>query len=156
MGIAKSTASFTLHATTLSPTDGTLIASQNIPSGLPSTSPATSFLLLTNAKSAQVPHALWLDTKHGLSTFNLTPDLKGSVGSWKGIKYTELIDVGLAEEHGLFVTIVEDGQSRAIRFGDAGDKGFEVVYSFPDSVCVFLFQLSCLCIDGFVIGHIAG
>lgn len=141
MGIAKSTASFTLHATTLSPTDGTLIASQNIPSGLPSTSPATSFLLLTNAKSTQVPHALWLDANHGLSTFNLTPDLKGSVGSWKGIKYTELIDVGLAEEHGLFVTIVEDGQSRAIRFGDAGDKGFEVVYSFPDSVCVFVIPI---------------
>ncbi|KAF7979908.1 hypothetical protein HWV62_40304 [Athelia sp. TMB] len=134
VGIAKSTVSFTLHVTTLSPTDGTLIASQNIYSALPSGSPASSFLLLTNAKSAQVPHVLWLDTNNGLSTFNLTPDLKGAVGSWKGVKYTELIDVGLAEEHGLFVTVVEDGQSRAIRFGDGGDKGFEVVYSFPDSI----------------------
>lgn len=145
VGIAKSTQSFTLHATTLSPTDGTLIASQNIISSLTALTPVSPFILLTNSNSTQGPHVLWLDSKAGLSKFNLTPNLKGEAGAWKGVKYSELVDIGLGEEHGLFIVITEDGTSKAARFGDEGLAGIKSIYTFPDSVC----RLSPLTISGY-------
>ena len=60
------------------------------------------------------------------------PKLTGKPGGYKGVAYTELVDVELGG-HGLCVAIKADGAGKVVRL-DNDEGGLKAIWEFQDSV----------------------
>ncbi|KAG6330871.1 hypothetical protein ID866_8220 [Astraeus odoratus] len=121
IGLARTKTARTLHITTLSPTDGSLIASVNIPANLVN---GRSDFALLNARanpnsSLDVnaplwPCLSWLESS-SLRFAVLSPNLKGQVRIIPGINYTHIQDIGLTDV-GQFMAFTEGGVAHLMRY----------------------------------------
>ncbi|KAF4611826.1 hypothetical protein D9613_004025 [Agrocybe pediades] len=126
-GFAKSTASFTLHATSLSLPTGELNTFVNIPSAL--ADPLHQFILLTRP-DLEKPIAIWLE-QGAFRYVALTPDLLEKPRSVKGEGFARLVDIGLSE-FGYAVVLRNDESSFVMRLeGMVGQA--KPVWEFDDS-----------------------
>jgi hypothetical protein len=133
IGVAKSTASYTLHVTTLSPSTGEVIKSAHVASSI--VDPLTQFISLTRAGLSQ-PMILWLE-QGTLRYIGLTPSFNQKGKPLKGMGYAKILDVGL-DNHGQAVIVRNDGSSFILRLD--GEIGLaKSIWEFQDSV-----GLSCL------------
>ena len=130
VGLAKSFASYTLHVVALSPVDGSLLASADVPSSIEAG--PSSVLLLSKNEHTRV---VWLEGGQ-IKSVELTPGLKEKPIAVKGAVYREVVNVGL-EEHGMFVALKEDGSARLIKLNNEG-TGLKIVWEFADSVRLHL------------------
>jgi len=128
IGVAKSTASYTLHVTTLSTASGETIHSGNIGSSI--ADPLTQLTILTHEDLGR-PIALWLE-QGTLRYVGLTPTLKEKSKPLKGSGYSQLVDVGLGA-HGQVVVLRKDSSSTLLKF--EGESMTAVArWEFEDSV----------------------
>ncbi|KIP12195.1 hypothetical protein PHLGIDRAFT_62449 [Phlebiopsis gigantea 11061_1 CR5-6] len=125
VGLAKSFASYTLHVTALSPIDGAVLATADVPSSIDQG--PSSFFVISKGDHCRV---VWLEAGQ-VRSVGLAPDLKEKPTNVKGAVYHEIIDVGLGD-HGMFVALKEDGSGRLMRLNDAG-LGLKVIWEFADS-----------------------
>lgn len=123
VGLAKSFASYTLHVTSLSPSDGEVLSSANIPSSI--LDGLTGFLTLTT----ESPHLIWLELG-SIKTFPLVPTLKGKATTLKDAAYKQILDVGL-NPYGRIVAIKADGSGSVIKLEGNGMKS---IWDFEGSV----------------------
>ncbi|KAI0820139.1 DUF1620-domain-containing protein [Trametes gibbosa] len=127
LGLSKSFASYTLHITSLSPTNGELITSSDVPSTV--TSGFSDVLVLRDVRASEIePHLVWLENK-AIESFTLTPSLKGKPTAIKDAVYKSIEDVGVSE-YGQFVAVKEDGSGRVIRLSS---EGLKVIWEYADS-----------------------
>ncbi|KAF8872794.1 hypothetical protein CPB84DRAFT_1854287 [Gymnopilus junonius] len=115
VGIAKSTATYTIHVTSISPTTGEVIHSANIPSRVED--PFTEFTILTRPELTK-PIVLWLE-KGTIGHVALTPTLKEKPRPIQGDVYSQFLDVGLTN-HGQAVLLREDGSSAVLKLSEEG------------------------------------
>lgn len=127
VGLAKSFASYTLHITALSPIDGAVLATADVPSSI--NQGPSSFFVVSKGDHYRV---VWLEAGQ-VKSVGLAPDLKDKPTNVKGAVYNEIINVGLGD-HGMFVALKEDGSGRLMRLNDEG-LGLKVIWEFVDSVC---------------------
>jgi hypothetical protein len=137
IGISKSFASFTLHATSLHPSTGAVLSTRPIPSSI--REPLNEFLALPssalNNRKTQQPHIVWLE-QNSLKFISLTPKLDNNAKSMKGA-YSKIIDAN-SGDHGHFVAIETDGTSKVMNVGD----GLMDVLAFEGSVSSYLLCLA--------------
>ena len=126
VGLAKSFASYTLHITALSPTDGAVLATADVPSSIDHG--PSSFFVISKGDHHRV---VWLEAGQ-VKSVGLTPELKDKPAHVKGAVYHDIINVGLGD-YGMFVALKEDGSGRLMRLNDEG-AGLKVVWEFADSV----------------------
>ncbi|KAF8325526.1 hypothetical protein F5887DRAFT_1065329 [Amanita rubescens] len=117
IGVAKSTASYTLHITALSSSTGQVLNDVNVPSNI--ADPASDLILL----SLHVPHEYrpriaWLEDGQ-VKSKALTPDLKNAVGKVKNVEFEKLLDVGLSS-YGHFVGLKKGEPARLLKMEDDG------------------------------------
>ncbi|KDR78137.1 hypothetical protein GALMADRAFT_94668 [Galerina marginata CBS 339.88] len=128
VGVAKSTASFTVHVTSLSPSTGEVVQSSHIPSSI--TDPLNQFIVLTRPDLSK-PVALWLE-QGTVRYVGLTPTLKEKAKPIKGIGYAHIVDVGL-NDHGHAVVVRTDGSSFVLKL--VGEIGLaSSAWEFEDSI----------------------
>lgn len=118
VGLVKGSTAYTLHVTTLTTSNGSVMASVSIPANLargrgdfillapPATTPA--------GDAPQGPCLVWLEDS-SLRVAVLNSALKGQVHMIPGINYTRIHDVGLASV-GQFVAFQEVGNAHVMRF----------------------------------------
>lgn len=123
VGLAKSFASYTLHVTALSPTNGEVLSSADIPSSI--LGGLTELLTLTTDS----PHLVWLELGT-IKTFPLVPTLKGKASTLKDAAYKQILDVGL-NSYGRIVAIKADGSGTVLTLGE---KGLKSIWEFEGSV----------------------
>lgn len=128
VGLAKSFASYTLHVTSLSPSNGEVIASTNIPSSIAEGS--SDILTLSSDTTTFHPRVVWLEAG-AIRSVQLVPKLSVKPSFLQGSIYSKIIDIGL-QSKGHFVALKTDDASRVLKL-DA-EMGLEVIYEFPDSV----------------------
>lgn len=128
VGLAKSFASYTLHVTSLTPSNGEVIASIDIPSSIAEGS--SDILTLSSDTTALHPRVVWLEAG-AIRSVQLVPKLSAKPSFVQGSVYSKIIDIGL-QTKGHFVALKTDDTSRVLKL-DA-EKGLEMVYEFPDSV----------------------
>ncbi|KAI0341141.1 DUF1620-domain-containing protein [Trametopsis cervina] len=128
IGLAKSFASYTLHIVALSPSDGTVLSTVDVPSSI-GDGPQSILHVKRVAEGKQVSRVAWLEGGK-IRSFALTPELREKPVTVKGAAYQELVDTGLSE-HGLFVAIKDDGSGRVIKLTD---DGLKVIWEYADSV----------------------
>ncbi|KAF9007089.1 hypothetical protein BDQ17DRAFT_1407603 [Cyathus striatus] len=111
VGIASSTASYTLHVTSLDPSTGALIHSANIPSSI--AEPLRQYTLLQAADNTG-SQVVWFEAGN-LKSYALTPELKAKPATLKpiGQAYGGIFDVGLASQ-GQLVVLKQDGEARVV------------------------------------------
>ncbi len=131
LGLAKSFASYTLHVTALSPSDGSIISTADVPSSI-TDGPQSVFALRKAGNGTEAVRAVWLEGG-SIRSVNLTPELKEKPVPVKGAVYQEIIDAGL-NDHGIFVALKDDGSGRVIKINEEG-TGLKVIWEFADSVC---------------------
>ncbi|TFK33104.1 hypothetical protein BDQ12DRAFT_658417 [Crucibulum laeve] len=119
IGLAKSTASLTLHVTSFSPATGELIHSTNIPSSIEN--PFAQFTTLTHPE-VSIPRAVWLENG-AVKSFGLVPKLTGKPVSVKGEEYEGISDIGLGE-YGRLVGIKKDGSGKVLKLSNDGLESF--------------------------------
>jgi ER membrane protein complex subunit 1 len=138
VGVSKSFASFTLHATSLHPATGAVLSTKAIPSSI--TEPLSELLVisLSTPKNPdarphhQAPHIVWLE-QNALKSVLLTSTLDGKARILKGARFGRIVDTGLCE-HGHFVATTADGTSKVVKIGgDTVKDVFEFV-----SLCFIL------------------
>ncbi|EIW74996.1 DUF1620-domain-containing protein [Coniophora puteana RWD-64-598 SS2] len=127
-GLAKSTASFTLHVTALSLSTGEELTSHNIPANLADA--RTDYVALTGPAGTGGACLSWLE-KGVIKVAVLKPDLKGSVLSIPGAKYKRVEDIGLAM-NGQYLAYKEDGAGQVMHF-DAEKGVLKAIWEFPES-----------------------
>jgi hypothetical protein len=129
IGISKSFASFTLHATALHPSTGAILSTKPIPSSI--REPLNELLVLTSFalrdRQTQQPHIVWLE-QNLLKFIPLTPKLDNNVKSMEGA-YSKIVDANSCD-HGHFVAIKTDGMSKVMKVED----GLMDVLDFEGSV----------------------
>ena len=117
IGVAKSTASYTLHITALSSSTGQVLNDVNVPSNI--ADPVSDLVLL----SLHVPHEYrpriaWLEDGQ-VKSKALTPDLKNAVGKVKNVEFEKLLDVGLGD-YGHFVGVKKGEPARVLKMEEDG------------------------------------
>ncbi|KAL4079874.1 hypothetical protein V8B97DRAFT_656854 [Scleroderma yunnanense] len=118
VGPVKAGAIYTLHVTTLATSNGSLIASVNIPANL--AHPRGDFILLAppaTTPAGEVPQGpclAWLEDA-SMRVAVLNSVLKGQVLIIPGINYTRIHDVGLASA-GQFVAFMDVGNAHVMRY----------------------------------------
>ena len=130
IGLAKSFASYTLHITALSPSDGSVISSADVPSNI-GDGPESVLYVRRIIEGKEVARIAWLEGGR-IHSVGLTPELKDKPEIVKGAAYEQLIDAGLGE-HGIFVAIKDDGAGRVIKLSEDG-SGLKVIWEYADSV----------------------
>jgi hypothetical protein len=128
VGLAKSFASYTLHVTSLSPSNGEVIASVHIPSSIAEGS--SDILTLSSDTTTLHSRVVWLEAG-AIRSVQLVPKLSAKPSFVQGSVYSKIIDIGL-QRKGHFVALKTDDTSRVLKL-DA-EKGLEMIYEFPDSV----------------------
>jgi len=128
VGLAKSFASYTLHVTSLSPSNGEVIASVDIPSSIAEGS--SDMLTMSSDMTTLQPRVVWLEAG-AIRSVQLVPKLSAKPSFVQGSVYSKIIDIGL-QSKGLFVALKTDDASRVLKL-DA-EEGLKVIYEFPDSV----------------------
>lgn len=145
IGLAKSISSYTLHVTALSPSDGTVLATTDVPSTI-TDGPESILALKKLVGEAEIVRAIWLEGGK-IRSVALTPELQEKPVTVKGAAYESLVSTGL-EDHGMFVAIKDDGSGRVVRLND--DNALKIIWEYADSVGAFhsfgRFQLSVICI----------
>ncbi|KAF8963227.1 hypothetical protein BDZ97DRAFT_1038548 [Flammula alnicola] len=127
VGVAKSTASYTLHITSLSPSKGEVIKSTNVISSI--IDPLSQFITLTHSNMSD-PVALWLE-QGTLRYLTLNPSLKEKSRAMKGMGFAHILDVGL-NDHGHAVIVRKDGSSFVVKID--GETGYpKAVWEYKDS-----------------------
>ncbi len=117
VGVAKSTASYTIHITALSSSTGQVLNDVNVPSNI--ADPVSDLTLL----SLHVPHdyrprIAWLEDGH-VKSKALTPDLKNAVGKVKTVQFEKLLDVGL-NDYGHFIGLKKGEPARVLKMEEDG------------------------------------
>jgi ER membrane protein complex subunit 1 len=130
IGLAKSFASYTLHIISLSPLDGSLLASVDVPSSIEG-GPSSILVLSNRTAGIQTARTVWLEAGQ-IKSVGLTPDLKDKPSTVKSAVYHQLVDADV-KDHGLFVALKEDGAARIIRLNEDG-TGLNPAWDFADSV----------------------
>lgn len=130
IGLAKSYASYTLHATALSAETGELLTTHNIHSSIENGS--EDFLTLSPPTSED-PHLVWVE-KGVVKSVTLTPKLANKPRSLKGYSAARIADVGLLE-HGIFVARKEDGAASVFKLNR---NAIESIWDFADSVSRYI------------------
>lgn len=128
VGLAKSFASYTLHVTTLSSSNGEVIASIDIPSSIAEGS--SDMLTLSSDMTTLHPRVVWLEAG-AIRSVQLVPTLSAKPSVVQGSVYSKIIDIG-PQSKGHFVALKTDDASRVLKL-DA-ETGLKVIYEFPDSV----------------------
>ncbi|KAH7906600.1 hypothetical protein BJ138DRAFT_1015952 [Hygrophoropsis aurantiaca] len=129
IGLAKSTASYTLHVTTLSTTTGETLASVNIPANI--ADGLTDFLgISASSNSTIAPCIVWLE-KSAIKAALLTPDLKGQIMAIPTILYKSIIDVGLST-NGQLMALKEDNTAQVLHL-DAQTASLRPIWEFAGS-----------------------
>lgn len=134
IGLAKSFASYTLHVTALSPSDGTVLSTADVPSSI-TEGPESILPLRRLVNGTEAARVVWLEGGK-IRSVGLTPDLHEKPTLVKGAAYVEVVSTGL-EDHGLFVAIKDDGSGRVVKLDD-DNTGLKVIWEFADSVSDFL------------------
>lgn len=132
LGLTKSFASYTLHVTVLSPSDGSVLADAGVSSSI-ATGPESVLALSRSGEENGVVRAVWLEGGV-IRSVALTPEMKDKPVAVKGAVYQEVIDTGLSD-HGIFVALKEDGSGRVIKLNEDG-TGLKVIWEYADSVSV--------------------
>ncbi|KAI0686950.1 hypothetical protein BC835DRAFT_1408443 [Cytidiella melzeri] len=130
IGLSKSFASYTLHIMALSPSDGTVLATVDVPSKI-GDGPESILFAKRLGRGNEVARVAWLEGGK-IQSVGLTPELKEKPATVKGAAYEKLIDTGLSE-HGMFVAIKDDGAGRVIKLNEDG-TGLKVIWEYKDSV----------------------
>ena len=138
VGAAKSIASYTLHASVLSPTTGELLTSANLPSNI--ANPLREFMVLTRHDTDST-HVIWLENGF-IKSLVLTPKLSNKPSTVKGAGYAQILDVGLSD-HGQLVATREDGASLVLKLEEDG-LSLTSTWEFKNSVCPVSSSSSCL------------
>lgn len=143
VGLAKSFASYTLHVTSLSSSNGEVVASINIPSSIAEGS--SDMVVLSSDATTFKPRVVWLEAG-ALRSVQLIPSLTAKPTFVQGSVYRKIIDIDL-QSKGHFIALKTDDTGRVLKL-DA-EEGLKVIYDFPDSVsaCSELHLCGCS-IDG--------
>ncbi|EJD05202.1 DUF1620-domain-containing protein [Fomitiporia mediterranea MF3/22] len=129
VGLAKSTASYSLHVTALSADTGEELATVHIPSNI--RNGLTDFLVLSDDTDDN-PYIVWLEDGQSQIRFaSLAPALKGQPKALKGATFKSILNIGL-NEHGHFVALETDGTGMALKL-DRNSQGISLVYEFDES-----------------------
>ncbi|PPQ95955.1 hypothetical protein CVT26_016121 [Gymnopilus dilepis] len=116
VGIAKSTASYTIHVTSILPSTGEIINSANIPSKVED--PFTEFTVLTRSDVSK-PVVLWLE-KGTIGHVALTPTLKEKAKPIiMGDVFRKFTDIGLID-YGQVLLLKEDGSNVVLKLDADG------------------------------------
>lgn len=129
VGLAKSFASYTLHITALSPADGSLLATYDVPSNIQH-GPSSIFVLHRLVGDLEHARVLWIESNQ-INSVKLTPELKEKPTAVKGSAYRELVDLGL-NDHGLLVAVKDDGSGLLVKLNDEG-TALKIIWEFADS-----------------------
>ncbi|EKM58157.1 uncharacterized protein PHACADRAFT_116839 [Phanerochaete carnosa HHB-10118-sp] len=129
IGLAKSFASYTLHITSLSPVDGSLLSSVDVPSSIEH-GPASLFVLSKPVGESEHARILWLESNQ-IRSVKLMSGLNETPTAIKAATYRELVDLGLGD-HGLLVAVKDDGSGQVIKLNDEG-TGLKIIWEFADS-----------------------
>ncbi|KAI9435607.1 DUF1620-domain-containing protein [Lactarius indigo] len=126
ISFTKSSASKTLHISSLSTSTGELVASTNVPLSV-ATGPS-DVLALSSDVATLIPRVVWLEagTIHSIA---LVPDLTEKPTSVMGSAYTRIVDVGL-QSKGHFVALTTNDTGRVLKLDV--DK-LKVIWEFTDS-----------------------
>jgi len=131
VGLAKSFASYTLHATTLSTATGEVIASVNIPANIKDDQ--STFVAFSSSSGPSATQAVaWLEDGT-LKAAMLTSDLKGQIMGLPGVKYDSIRDIGLSN-NGQFLAITAGGAAHVMHL-DSRASSLQPIWEFPDVVC---------------------
>ncbi|KAF8884531.1 hypothetical protein BD779DRAFT_1443085 [Infundibulicybe gibba] len=130
VGVAKSLQSYTLHITALSPENGNILATADIPSSI--SDALVDFTTLSQTGADTIPaRVVWLE-QGSVKSITLSPNLKSRKPSAiKNAVYKQLVDVGLCE-HGHLVGVKEDGSGRILKLQDDG-MGLKTIWEFEGS-----------------------
>jgi hypothetical protein len=73
----------------------------------------------------------------------LNAELTGKPGAFKGVTYTELVDIGLGEEYGMLVAILGDGSGKVVKLTGENEKegGITSLWDFMESVRLVTYSL---------------
>jgi len=73
----------------------------------------------------------------------LNAELTGKPGAFKGVTYTELVDIGLGEEYGMLVAILGDGSGKVVKLTgeNEGEGGITSLWDFMESVRLVTYSL---------------
>ncbi|KAI0743061.1 hypothetical protein C8Q80DRAFT_1192304 [Daedaleopsis nitida] len=127
LGLSKSTASYTLHLTSLAAQSGEVINSGDYPSSI--TTGLSQVFFLSDVRTPESsPRVVWLEDGT-IKSFPLTPDLKTKLSTIKGAVHANIQDVGISE-YGQFVAVKDDGSGRVIKLSSEGPK---VIWEYSDS-----------------------
>jgi ER membrane protein complex subunit 1 len=130
IGLSKSFASYTLHLVALSPLDGTVITTTDVPSSIVD-GPQSILHVKRLIEGTEVIRVVWLEGGK-IQSVGLTPELSEKPVTVKGAAYHQIIDTGLGD-HGMFIAIKEDGAGRAIKLNEQGTN-LKVIWEYADSV----------------------
>src|SRR6266702_855526 len=126
IGFTKSSASKTLHVSSLSTSTGELVVSTNIPLSV-AVGPS-DVLTLSSDTATLNPRAVWLEAGT-IRSVALVPDLKEKPTSVMVSAYTRIIDIGL-QSKGHFVALTPNDTGRILKLDV--DK-LKVIWEFTDS-----------------------
>ncbi len=131
VGLARSFASYTLHVTSLSSSNGEVVASVNVPSSIAGES--SDMLILSSDATTLKPRVVWLEAG-GIRSIQLVPNLSAKPTSMQGPLYNKIIDIGL-QSKGHFVALKTVDTCQVLML-DA-EKGLKVIYEFTESVSTY-------------------
>lgn len=133
IGFAKSTASYTLHATILDPYNAEVLRSSHVPANI--LDPWTESAVLTHPSFAH-PVAVWLE-KGVLRYVPLTPRLNEKPKSSKGSGYTQIKNIAVDNQ----VVIVHQNGSGIVMGFEDDHITTKTLWKFEDAVrlpCAFM------------------
>jgi hypothetical protein len=128
IGLSKSSASYTLHVTSLSSSTGELVASVKFPSSIAEGS--SDMLTLSSDTATLDPRVVWLEAGV-IHSVSLVPHLTEKPTSVKDSTHSKIIDIGL-QSKGHFIALNTDDTGRVFAL-DANNVGLKVVWEFADS-----------------------
>jgi ER membrane protein complex subunit 1 len=144
IGMAKTMDGWTLHATALSASDGSVLATRNVPSKLQQGTKDAFFAISNSTADSHI--VAWVeDGQLRFVPLKSELDIKGTYNI-QGTSYKRILDVGL-DKNAHIMALTEDGSGHVFKLDG---EALRPIWQYVQSVCGFLITQNCASIDLFM------